>query len=55
MSWGNVQNEPPGSQDNSAPQFPEYWDPCLNFDSWEFEMDFWSNLAEHPTLVGQDS
>lgn len=54
MSWGNVQPEPPSSQDNSTPQFVEYWDPCLNFEGWEFEMDFWANLAEHPTLVGQE-
>lgn len=24
-------------------------------DSWDFEIDFWRNLAEHPTLVGVDS
>ena len=29
----------------------EGWDPCANSQLWEFEMDFWANLAEHPTLL----
>ncbi|KAK0763733.1 hypothetical protein N5P37_003117 [Trichoderma harzianum] len=27
------------------------WDPYINSQSWELEMDFWASLAEHPTLV----
>ena len=27
------------------------WMPWPNHDSWEFEMDFWLNLAEHPALT----
>ncbi|KAF2012089.1 hypothetical protein BU24DRAFT_485404 [Aaosphaeria arxii CBS 175.79] len=33
----------------------EGWDPCAansNSQLWEFEMDFWENLAGHPTLLG---
>lgn len=26
-------------------------DPSFNFQSWEFEMNFWTDLAEHPTLL----
>ncbi|KAH7145479.1 hypothetical protein B0J13DRAFT_553560 [Dactylonectria estremocensis] len=29
----------------------EAWDPYASSPLWEFEMDFWENLAEHPTLV----
>lgn len=28
------------------------WDPYANSQLWDFEMDFWANLAEHPTLLG---
>lgn len=27
------------------------WDPYINSQSWELEMDFWASLAEHPTLI----
>lgn len=27
------------------------WDPYINSQSWELEMDFWASLAEHPTLM----
>lgn len=30
------------------------WDQCANFDPWEFELDFWQNLAEHPSLSSPD-
>ncbi|KAJ3543636.1 hypothetical protein NM208_g3469 [Fusarium decemcellulare] len=29
----------------------EGWEPCVNSQYWDFEMDFWANLAEHPTLL----
>jgi hypothetical protein len=29
----------------------EQWDPYSDWQSWDFEMDFWANLAEHPTLL----
>ncbi|KAH8891240.1 hypothetical protein GQ53DRAFT_841627 [Thozetella sp. PMI_491] len=28
------------------------WDPWMNGEIWEFEQDFWRNLADHPSLVG---
>ena len=28
--------------------------PWANQNLWDFEMDFWLNLAEHPTLAGID-
>ena len=30
------------------------WMPWVNQDAWDFEIDFWRNLAEHPTLAGMD-
>ncbi|KAJ0116896.1 hypothetical protein J7T55_003310 [Diaporthe amygdali] len=30
----------------------EIWEPYTNHQVWDFEMEFWSNLAEHPTLLG---
>ena len=32
----------------------EDWAPWANQDSWDFEFDFWLNLAEHPNLAGMD-
>ncbi|KAK1713012.1 uncharacterized protein BDZ83DRAFT_637911 [Colletotrichum acutatum] len=29
----------------------EVWEPYSNHQLWDFEMEFWSNLAEHPTLL----
>ncbi|KAK1625164.1 hypothetical protein BDP81DRAFT_474529 [Colletotrichum phormii] len=34
---------------NDAPL--EVWEPYSNHELWDFEMEFWSNLAEHPTLL----
>ena len=31
------------------------WTPWINADPWEFELDFWNNLAEHPLLLGTDA
>ncbi|KAH6664578.1 hypothetical protein B0J14DRAFT_630429 [Halenospora varia] len=28
------------------------WDPWINSDPWDFEIEFWANLAEHPSLQG---
>ncbi|KFY86638.1 hypothetical protein V500_07501 [Pseudogymnoascus sp. VKM F-4518 (FW-2643)] len=30
----------------------EDWDPWISNDPWEFEIDFWANLAAHPSLQG---
>lgn len=27
------------------------WNPYANSQLWEFELDFWANLAEHPNLI----
>jgi hypothetical protein len=43
----------PLSPQNLPPDQPiEDWDPWINNDPWEFEIDFWANLAEHPSLQG---
>lgn len=34
---------------------PDDWGLCSDLDPWEFEMRFWANLAEHPTLLNQDN
>ncbi|RDW58384.1 hypothetical protein BP5796_12314 [Coleophoma crateriformis] len=51
--------EPPSSEVEIAPQQPRLnsepmddWDPWVNADIWDFEMNFWDNLAEHPSLQG---
>lgn len=31
------------------------WTPWINAEPWEFELDFWTNLAEHPLLLHTDS
>jgi hypothetical protein len=28
----------------------ENWDPWVNAEPWEFEIDFWANLGKHPSL-----
>ena len=55
MAWGPPQAQANESQQNQAPQIVNYWDPSINFDPWDFESDFWANLAEHPTLVGYEN
>lgn len=55
MSWGPSQAQTAGSQHETAPQMVNYWEPCVNFDPWDFESEFWANLAEHPTLLGHDN
>ncbi|KFY41746.1 hypothetical protein V495_04814 [Pseudogymnoascus sp. VKM F-4514 (FW-929)] len=43
----------PLSPQNLPPDQPiDDWDPWINNDPWEFEIDFWANLAEHPSLQG---
>ena len=31
------------------------WMPWIAQDFWDSEIDFWRNLAEHPTLAGTDA
>lgn len=42
-----------------APEIPELnseeWVPWSEQGNWDFEIDFWSNLAEHPFLADPDS
>jgi hypothetical protein len=35
--------------------FDDEWDPWMNAESWEFEFDFWRNLAGHPYLAGLEN
>jgi hypothetical protein len=35
------------------PAFSENWDPYFHLDPWDFEQDFWANLAEHPNIANQ--
>lgn len=30
----------------------EEWIPWTTHDNWDFELEFWNNLAEHPILTG---
>lgn len=30
------------------------WTPWINAEPWDFELDFWTNLAEHPLLLGNE-
>ncbi|KAH7155805.1 hypothetical protein B0J13DRAFT_593801 [Dactylonectria estremocensis] len=53
MTWGQPRAEPLSTQVDPSTAYIDRWDPCINFDPWEFEIDFWANLAEHPTLHGQ--
>ncbi|KPM45974.1 hypothetical protein AK830_g722 [Neonectria ditissima] len=52
MTWGQSRTDTLNSQVDTSTQYMDRWDPCINFDPWEFEIDFWANLAEHPTLHG---
>lgn len=40
---GLISNEAQNEQD---------WIPWNSDEAWDFEMEFWNNLAEHPVLVG---
>lgn len=37
-------------EDLMLPQSTETWMPWPGIDSWDFELPFWTNLAEHPSL-----
>lgn len=34
-----------------AASLTEDWNASIDLHPWEFEMDFWASLAEHPTLL----
>ncbi|KAL6874613.1 hypothetical protein HDV57DRAFT_237261 [Trichoderma longibrachiatum] len=46
-----VPSEASDSQQLLGTDGTDNWDPYINSQSWELEMDFWASLAEHPTLV----
>lgn len=46
--------EPIIPQQHENSDFIGDWDPWINADPWEFEIDFWANLAEHPSLQGSE-
>lgn len=48
--WG-TSPVPAGTQQIPQGADLEPWDPYSELQPWDFEMDFWSNLAEHPTLL----
>lgn len=59
MMGGELAPKLPEAEPTPLPQHPnsdpiEYWDPQISNDPWEFEIDFWANLAEHPSLQGVD-
>lgn len=31
------------------------WLPWSSNDNWDFELDFWTNLVEHPTLIADET
>ena len=33
----------------------DVWMPLTGQDPWDFDINFWLNLAEHPALVAMDS
>lgn len=46
-----------GDQDTPTQSVAEpvnIWDPYINLDTWDFEIDFWANLADHPTLISHE-
>ena len=51
-------NKPSGSRSNAtqldAVVSDEEWMPWANSEFWDFEADFWRNLADHPTLISYD-
>lgn len=55
MTWGQPRPETLNSQVDPPAQYMDRWGPCINFDPWEFEIDFWANLAEHPTLHSHEN
>lgn len=51
---GKPQQEPnaPGSTYSAeAASLTEDWNSTIDSHPWEFEIDFWANLAEHPILL----
>jgi hypothetical protein len=46
-----VPSGPNDSQQLLGSEVADNWDPYINSQSWELEMDFWASLAEHPTLA----
>jgi hypothetical protein len=50
--WGPSQTQP-GPPSISQTSELGQWDPYFELQPWDFEMNFWANLAEHPTLLGE--
>lgn len=57
MLSGEITNDPMTSNISAHTRADgqEDWMPWVAQDSWDFEIDFWRNLAEHPTLAELDS
>lgn len=47
----SVQHQPDSSYANEMASMTEDWNAFIDSHPWEFEMDFWASLAEHPTLL----
>jgi hypothetical protein len=58
QQWELPQAEPIAPQQQQQLSFDpiENWDPWVDTEPWEFEIDFWANLGKHPSLqaTGQD-
>lgn len=51
LMWSPTAARPIDAQRNTNLEHTADWDPGINFDPWEFELDFWENLAGHPSLT----
>lgn len=49
-----VESGPDHVQQSAVNTQDDGWIQWLNAEPWEFELDFWTNLAEHPSLSGVD-
>jgi hypothetical protein len=52
MSW-NPQMGSYSSRWNQDTDLSKDWEAFINSQPWEFKLDFWSRLAEHPLLLGR--
>lgn len=39
-------------QGNPIPDLLADWNPDISLEPWDFDADFWENLATHPTIAG---
>lgn len=54
MTWVPSGSETLDLPAQSSTDGSHIWEPYINMDTWDFEIDFWANLADHPTLISHD-